>query len=350
MTIRVRPSSARRSLEQVQDLGLDRDVEGRHRLIAHEQVAVRRTGPARYRSAAAGRPRTRAGSGPRSAALRPTRSSRLATRARAPWPSRSRRSPTVPPMISPTVIRGSSDVKGSWKTIPMRRRMRAKRGPPEVRDVRPVEQHAPASGSSSRTMQRASVDLPQPDSPTIPMAAPASTENDTPSTARTTCGRRPSRPRRTGKCRTSWSTASNGERAVVHQAFVRPRNPLLDSAGEHIGLGMARRHVEMARELVGRLVGLRRERARPWCTSRGRPHTAVRRRSPRVRDRGAAGYPGWAAADQPIASDGSEPISPQLYGWAGRPKSWTVGPSSTIHPAYMTATSSQLRRPRRDRG
>src|SRR4051794_18606746 len=43
----------------------------------------------------------------------------------------------------------------------------------------------PLSGSIKRRQARATVDLPQPDSPTMPRASPGATENDTPSRALT---------------------------------------------------------------------------------------------------------------------------------------------------------------------
>src|SRR5437763_10626884 len=48
---------------------------------------------------------------------------------------------------------------------------------------RPSKTMRPAVGSRRRMMQRAIVDLPQPDSPTTPSVSPCRTENETPSTA-----------------------------------------------------------------------------------------------------------------------------------------------------------------------
>src|SRR5919198_730794 len=48
---------------------------------------------------------------------------------------------------------------------------------------RPSKTIRPAVGSSSRMMQRAIVDFPQPDSPTTPSVSPCRTAKDTPSTA-----------------------------------------------------------------------------------------------------------------------------------------------------------------------
>ena len=66
------------------------------------------------------------------------------------------------------------------------------------------------SGSISRTIMRASVDFPQPDSPTIPSVSRSRSVNETPSTACTCAIVRPNSPPRTGKCFTRLSTASSG--------------------------------------------------------------------------------------------------------------------------------------------
>ena len=47
----------------------------------------------------------------------------------------------------------------------------------------PRSRITPLLGSISRTIIRASVDLPQPDSPTMPSVSPACNANETPSTA-----------------------------------------------------------------------------------------------------------------------------------------------------------------------
>src|SRR5258708_27126006 len=56
---------------------------------------------------------------------------------------------------------------------------------------------------------RAVVDLPQPDSPTIPTVSPLAMENDTSSTARTVL-LLPNRPPRTGKCLVRPLTCNSG--------------------------------------------------------------------------------------------------------------------------------------------
>ena len=90
------------------------------------------------------------------------------------------------PTISPQVMRGLSDEYGSWKTMCISRRS----GRSSRRDAcvmsRPLSRIVPAVGSSSRTTQLPTVDLPLPDSPTSPSISPAPIVNDTPSTACTT--------------------------------------------------------------------------------------------------------------------------------------------------------------------
>ena len=86
-------------------------------------------------------------------------------------------------MIEPTRLRGFSDAYGSWKTICISRRSgRSSRALSRAID-RPSKRTSPEVGSSSRTIVRPSVDLPQPDSPTSPSVSPSRTEKVTPSTA-----------------------------------------------------------------------------------------------------------------------------------------------------------------------
>ena len=79
------------------------------------------------------------------------------------------------PTISPTLIRGFSDVYGSWNTIWTRRR-NSRRRRDIVRDVDAVDQDLiPRSVAPRPTSIRASVDLPDPDSPTRPSVRPRAT-------------------------------------------------------------------------------------------------------------------------------------------------------------------------------
>src|SRR5262245_35970924 len=123
----------------------------------------------------------------------------------------------------------------------------------------------PLVGAFRRTRLRATVDLPQPDSPTSPSVSPASTANDTPSTARTTGGL-PSRSERThasrprsGNCtRRSWTSQSGGtaildgeagdpvvRRDLLHRRLVAPAAILDPRAAA--GIAAAGRRVEQRR-------------------------------------------------------------------------------------------------------
>src|ERR1700722_18192943 len=71
----------------------------------------------------------------------------------------------------------------------------------------PSNTSSPSSGSIRCSNRRASVDFPQPLSPTMPSVSPLNNVNDTPSTARTTA---PFGPAFTGKCRFKSRTIING--------------------------------------------------------------------------------------------------------------------------------------------
>ena len=105
------------------------------------------------------------------------------------------------PTMSPTVIRGFSEVYGSCSTIWISRRSFRSSAPRIAKMSRPSNVAPPPVGSSSRISTWASVDLPQPDSPTTPSVSPGIRSNETPSTALTWPTVRLNRtPVRTGKC------------------------------------------------------------------------------------------------------------------------------------------------------
>src|SRR5438034_1099372 len=89
-------------------------------------------------------------------------------------------------MALPTVSRGSSDAYGSWKTICISWRS----GCRFLRDIPtssvPLYFTDPADGTSSCSTQRATVDLPEPLSPTRPNVWPLGIEKLTLETACTT--------------------------------------------------------------------------------------------------------------------------------------------------------------------
>src|SRR5260370_1222354 len=93
---------------------------------------------------------------------------------------------------------GAGEANGSWNTICIARRcgrssdlLRWVMSVPSIRMLPPV-------GSTKRSTLRATVDLPQPDSPTSPSVSPTPTEKLMPSTACTVPAARRSTPDRTG--------------------------------------------------------------------------------------------------------------------------------------------------------
>src|SRR5712691_1171874 len=114
-------------------------------------------------------------------------------------------------MMLPTVMRGLSEEKGSWKTIWTCRRYAfscSKERPP----MRcPSNRISPAVGASSFMIIRPVVVFPQPDSPTSPTVSPLPMSKLMSSTARTAAaGPRARKPRRTGKCLTRFLTWISG--------------------------------------------------------------------------------------------------------------------------------------------
>ena len=96
-----------------------------------------------------------------------------------PWTS----SPS--PTISPTDMRGFSDPYGSWKMICTSRRISCSSLFFARKMLRPSSQASPEVGGIRRRMVRATVDLPDPDSPISPRVSPCLISKLTPSTALT---------------------------------------------------------------------------------------------------------------------------------------------------------------------
>ena len=86
---------------------------------------------------------------------------------------------------SPIFFLGLRLANGFWKTICTLRRMRLRASASTPTTSRSSSRSEPAVGSSSIVASRASVLLPQPDSPTTASVRPAPSRNDTPSSART---------------------------------------------------------------------------------------------------------------------------------------------------------------------
>ena len=109
-------------------------------------------------------------------------------------------------MIWPTVIRGLSELYGSWKMTCMRRRIPRSSASESFAMSRPSKITSPLVGASSRRMARPVVVLPQPDSPTSPSVSPRRIEKLTPSTAFTVAARPPKSPPPIWKCFTRFRT------------------------------------------------------------------------------------------------------------------------------------------------
>ena len=86
-------------------------------------------------------------------------------------------------MMSPTLMRGCSEAYGSWNTIWIWRRSGCIWLRLSLAMSWPWNLISPEVGSSSRTMQRPRVDLPQPDSPTRPRVSPRAMSSEMPETA-----------------------------------------------------------------------------------------------------------------------------------------------------------------------
>ena len=105
------PESTDEVLEEVEDLGLDGDVERADRLVGEDELGARRRGHERSRRAGAGRLTARAAAACRTVAGRPTRSSSVgdvAVDRRRGRRARGRRAGS--PTACPTVSDGFSDV------------------------------------------------------------------------------------------------------------------------------------------------------------------------------------------------------------------------------------------------
>ena len=220
--------------EEVQDLGLHRDVERRGRLVEEQDRAARGSARGRSRRAGAGRPRAGAGSGSGSAGPSPTSASAaramrgVARRRCRGWRAARRR-------VRSTVWRGMQravgvledhlHAAGEGLVAAARHRLRRRR-----------RSRPPATGARPQ-MARSTVDLPEPDSPTRPKAPPRATaKRDVAHGVRP--GARPCRRstrevvdldrgamrlRRPGRRRGRGPAAGGGRPSMRRQAASRPR-------------------------------------------------------------------------------------------------------------------------------
>src|SRR5699024_782326 len=118
--------------------------------------------------------------------------------------------------VSLTARRGFSAVEGSWKTTETVR-LSSLRVPRERRMGRPWKCTFPEVTGCRPVITRARVDLPDPDSPTMPSTSPRRTEALTPSTARMVSGRS-SPPVRS--LWTTWTSVSSITGALVRCWFI----------------------------------------------------------------------------------------------------------------------------------
>src|ERR1051326_7858379 len=157
----------------------------------------------------------------------PTSSKSSAARPRAAAPSSARCRSSTSVICVPIVRVGLSAVIGSWKTIPiwLPRTSSSSRSESVVssRPSKRIEPETIRAGGvgSSRTIESAVTDLPQPDSPTMPSVRPASTLKLTPSTACTT-------PSRVKKCARRSVTSSSGMSGLPRAWVERVAEPVGD--------------------------------------------------------------------------------------------------------------------------
>ena len=171
-------------LEQVDDLGLDRDVERRDRLVADDQLRAQgdRPGDADALALAAGE-LVRVAVVVLGVQPDPLHQL-LDLGLDAAGPARRSCTLNGAEMIVPTVCRGFSELYGSWKIICISRRsgtisLRVEVGDVPARRTRSCRRWARAACS----IVRPAVDLPQPVSPTRPRVSPGPTSRLMPSTA-----------------------------------------------------------------------------------------------------------------------------------------------------------------------
>ena len=182
--------------EQVEHLRLYRHVQRRHRLVADDERRLdreRARDPDPLPLAAGELVRIAPGVG--SDRGRPPRAG-TATRRPISAPA-ARRWISIPSAIAaPTVMRGLSELYGSWKMICIRRRSVAAPSGPARRRRAPRTAPMPLVGSCSRRIVRPTEDFPQPDSPTSASVSPAARRRTIRRPPRAHGARRPEEPTR----------------------------------------------------------------------------------------------------------------------------------------------------------
>ena len=231
------------------------------------------------------------------------------------------------PMIEPTRRRGFSEPYGSWKIICISRRNgRSARRGSRVMSV-PSKTTRPRSGRSSRAMQRASVDLPQPGLPDqAERLAPADLEAHAVDRVH-----RPARAGRGCRCRigkcltTSLPRSSDvgGCRRHAASSLAAPAAPSASGSAPARSCGAALRSA--AASTADRWP--RRPSRRP-AAALGDPAAVhdvaaarVRTRSPAAASIRLGGWPGIGVSARrraPAATGDATASRPRVYGWCGR--------------------------------
>ena len=217
---------------------------------------------------------------------------------------------------APTFRRGLSDAYGFWNTICTcgRSRLRSRRS--ACATSSPSSSSAPAVGVSIIVTCRASVDLPQPDSPTTASVRPCTSSNETPSSARTSIV-----PRRNPSTRDSGA---------------RDRAPRADVAGVVIAesdTATARTASPVSYRAVRRA-----QRSTARTSQRGdsrQPAGPVVRAGHDARDR-----PQARAAEVVLGQRVEQRL--RCTGGAAHRRSPAPAPVSITCPAYMTTTRSAI--------
>ena len=217
-------------------------------------------------------------------------------------------------MIAPTRLRGLSDAVRILEDHLHLAAQRPQRAPVEPRDVAARRRRrVPAVSSYSRTRQRPSVDLPQPDSPTRPSVSPRVHLE----------GRRRRRPARAATSRCSTPLPLTGK------CFVDARAPRAAAAPLTPRAPAVARRVAAARSF-SRRAGSRRSRCpgAARCLERGplvaagleaRAGSAARTRSPAAARAATAAGRGSSCSRRGLGRSrrGIEPSSPHVYGCCG---------------------------------
>ena len=243
--------------------------------------------------------------------------------------------------LSPIVMRGLSDRVRVLEDHLDRPRIAAARFAPQLAISSPSRRISARCRSSSRDDAAPSVDLPQPLSPTSPSVSPAPDVEVTPSTA-LTCACACGQAARIGKCLpvrlrqlSAWAVGPAAPAALAIASLPPLRAPVIEPAADLLRLADSRRSKRGSCCRHGSwTLG-----QRGWNGSQAAAEWA--RHHP-----GNGIEPPFAASGAIRRDRGSRPA---YRGARGSANSRRTSHSSTISPAYMTATRRPFPPPRRDR-